>query len=352
MSDSKFWDQKKVLITGHTGFKGAWLTLWLADKGAHICGVALEPEDDPALFNQFGLQTRIDHRIGDIRSPGLLEELVAEVQPQVVFHMAAQSLVRRSYKDPLSTWGTNVMGSANLLHALMQIDKICAVVSVTTDKVYQNREWVYAYRETDRLGGHDPYSASKAANELLASSWRDALLEGTGVRLATARAGNVIGGGDWAEDRILPDMMRAAANGDTVAIRNPASVRPWQHVLEPLQGYMTLAQQLYLSDQSSLQSAFNFGPNASAQRSVGELVAEVREHWFVDVNQPEQIDAPHEAKLLSLAIEKAQAELNWHPRWTFETAVEQTVHWYREVNSDADPVALAREQIAAYEACL
>lgn len=349
MVTSDFWAGKRVLITGHTGFKGAWLSLWLAQKGAQLCGISLAPDSTPNLAEQFDLALRMEHHIGDIRTQGLLDSIVATFKPDIVFHLAAQSLVRRSYEDPLGTWATNIMGSAHLLHALRTLENPCAVVSVTTDKVYRNLEWVHPYRETDELGGHDPYSASKAANELLAASWRASFLQGTSTRLATARAGNVIGGGDWAEDRIIPDLMRAAISGDALNIRNPASVRPWQHVLEPLHGYMMLAQALYTSEEQAFQSPFNFGPEISGQRNVGDLVEQANRHWSVACKMPEQLGQPHEANLLALTIDKARSVLDWHPRWDFDTAVAQTVHWYRDVHQGADPAALSARQIESYE---
>lgn len=349
---TEFWRGKRVLITGHTGFKGAWLSLWLAGRGANLCGFSLAPKMLPNLVEQFCLPTFMEHIIGDICEPGALKATVKTFQPNIVFHLAAQSLVRQSYSDPLETWSTNVMGSAHMLDALSQVSGPCAVVSVTTDKVYRNNEWVHPYRETDKLGGHDPYSASKAANEILVDSWRESFLRDRSIRLATARAGNVIGGGDWAADRIIPDMMRAVAQGTTVDIRNPVSVRPWQHVLESLNGYMVLAEALYCSPKLEFQSAFNFGPEASAQRSVGSLVTEVGRHWSMKTSVPNLTGQPHEARLLALTIDKARAVLGWHPKWTFEQAVEHTVCWYRDVHEGADPIDRSKAQIAQFEASI
>ncbi len=370
--DAGFWAGKRVLVTGHTGFKGAWLAAWLLADGAQLMGLSLAPEAGPSLYEQTGLRHRMDETIGDMRDPAVPAQLVDRFRPDVVFHLAAQSLVRRSYRDPLGTWNTNVMGSANLLAAVSALDHPCAVVFVTTDKVYENLEWVHPYRENDRLGGKDPYAASKAANELLVSSWRTSFLGGGGggVRVATARAGNVIGGGDWAEDRIIPDLVRARQSNHPLAnhplanhplanhpqanhplqIRNPHATRPWQHVLEPLSGYRLLAQRLYLEDDLALQSAFNFGPDSSGQRSVLALLTAAEAHWpggWEDVGARGQ---PHEASLLALTIDKARHVLGWSPRWGFETAVAHTMQWYRAAFQGADCARLVADQIAQYEA--
>jgi CDP-glucose 4,6-dehydratase len=252
------WRGRRVLITGHTGFKGSWLSHWLLRRGAEVFGLSLAPDTTPALFDQLGLASRLDHQIGDIRTPGLVAARVAEVQPDAIFHLAAQPLVLRSYADPVETWSTNVMGTLHVLEAARAHDRPCALVVITTDKVYENREWPHPYREPDRLGGHDPYSASKAATELVVASHARAFLQGGPVRLASARAGNVIGGGDWAENRILPDLARALAAGRPLALRNPGAIRPWQHVLDPLAGYMMLAERMLAG--APVPDAVNFGP--------------------------------------------------------------------------------------------
>lgn len=343
-----FWAGRRVLVTGHTGFKGSWLCELLLARGAAVSGLALEPETRPALFAQLGLARRMDHVIGDIRDPALVAARMREVRPEVVLHLAAQPLVRRSYREPLETWATNVMGTAHVLEAIRALDLPCSVVVVTTDKVYENREWEHPYRETDPLGGHDPYSASKAGTELVASSWRLAFLAQQGVRLATARAGNVIGGGDWSEDRILPDLARAFGAGRPLSVRNRHAVRPWQHVLDPLEGYLVLAERLALGDGAAVADGFNFGPEAVDQRSVGQLVQEACRHWpgqWTDATDPE---APHEAGRLSLSIERARSVLGWQPRWDFARAVAETVGWYRDVAAGADPAGLVRRQIAEF----
>ena len=340
-----FWVGKRVLVTGHTGFKGAWACEMLLARGAQVWGLALPPKG-VSLFNQLSLAGRIDHRVCDLRDAAAVAMRVAEAQPEFVLHLGAQSLVQESYRQPVETWATHVLGSVHLLAALSGLGRPLAVVMVTTDKVYENREWVHGYRETDRLGGHDPYSASKAALELAVDSWRKSF---PGLRLATARAGNVIGGGDWAENRILPDLARAFAAGRPLALRNPASTRPFQHVLEPLAGYLLLAERLAGGD-PRWQGAFNFGPEAGDIRSVLQLVQEAARVWpggWVDASDP---TALHEAGQLALTIDKARAELGWSPRWGFSRGLAETVRWYRALHEGADPLALTRAQIATHEA--
>lgn len=341
-----FWAGKRVLLTGHTGFKGSWLALWLSSLGARVSGYALEPDTTPSLFEQLNLHNEIDHCIGDIRDLAVLQRRVTQVRPDVVFHMAAQPLVRRAYAEPVLTWQTNVMGTVHLLDALRDADHSCAVVIVTTDKVYENREWLHAYRETDRLGGHDPYSSSKAACELAVDSWRNSFFRSDSpVRIATARAGNVIGGGDWAQDRIVPDLARALAAGRPLVLRNPDSVRPWQHVLDPLSGYMQLAERLFTSDDPQYQSAFNFGPDASGARTVRDLVDLAFTAWPGTVEAPPAGPAHHEAQLLTLANTKAGTVLGWAPTWSFETTVWATVAWYRKANAGNDVRSLANADV-------
>jgi len=362
MLDPVFWRGRRVLITGHTGFKGSWLTLWLRSLGAEVWGYALAPEPGRALFTDLGLDQATGHaewghlhqRLGDVCDLEALSRCVQEAQPQVVIHLAAQPLVRRSYRDPLGTWATNVEGSLNLLEALKPLQHTCGVVMVTTDKVYANREWDYGYRENDRLGGHDPYSASKAAAELAIASWRASFC-GAGAHqtphlaIATARAGNVVGGGDWAEERIVPDAMRSLAAGDPIPVRRPEATRPWQHVLEPLGGYLLLAERLSTAAQA-YASAFNFGPPLEANRSVRDLVEAALGHWpgsWQDLSDP---TAPHEAGRLHLQIDKAHHLLGWKPRWPFATTVERTVGWYRAVQEGDCPLACCLADLKAYEA--
>ena len=347
----QFWCGKRVLLTGHTGFKGSWLLLWLLELGAEVWGYALEAEPKPNLFRE--LQPELlanprytkrfhDHQ-ADLAEANALSALVERCQPDVVLHLAAQPLVRESYRDPLGTWRTNVMGSLHLLEPLKQLQHPCAVVMVTTDKVYENREWEHGYRETDRLGGHDPYSASKAGAELAVQSWRASFCgpaphQTPQLRIATARAGNVIGGGDWAIDRIVPDAMRALAAQKPVVLRNPKATRPWQHVLEPLGGYLLLAQQLLTATTPPCE-AFNFGPPLSSNRPVLELVEAMLSHWPGRWEAAPQAQAPHEAGLLHLQVDKAHHQLGWRPRWDIDTTVARTVDWYRQVHAGAEALA-------------
>ena len=344
-----FWQGRRVLITGQTGFKGAWLAHWLTLRGARVFGLALAPDTDPALFTQLDLANRIDHRLGDIRDAAVVARAVDHAAPEVVFHLAAQPLVRRSYRDPVDTFATNVMGTVHVLDALRGATSPVQAVMITTDKVYHNREWVHAYRETDRLGGHDPYSASKAACEIAIESYRKSFLAGSPVKIAVARAGNVIGGGDRAEDRILPDIIRAAMTGQPLLLRNPHALRPWQHVLDPLAGYLHLAEAL-ATGQPGAEEAFNFGPDAADQRRVGDLLTEAQRHWPLDWVDGSDPAAVHEAGLLALSTDKARAVLGWRPRWDFATSVARTVAWYRAVDQQgASALARTSADIAAFE---
>ena len=355
-----FWAGRRVLLTGHTGFKGSWLALWLSELGAQVTGVGLEPDTSPHLFNQLQLEKRLHrHHLADIRDAQALAVIAESAQPEVVLHLAAQPLVRRSYRDPLGTWATNVQGSLHLLEALRPLNHPCAVVMVTTDKVYANREWNFGYRESDRLGGHDPYSASKAAAELAIASWRasfcgDSAHQTPQLAIATARAGNVIGGGDWAEERIVPDAMRALAANETIPVRRPHATRPWQHVLEPLGGYLLLAEKLSAginnaAKPNAYEGAFNFGPNLEANRSVSALVEEALKHWpgsWRDLSVPGDL---HEAGQLHLQIDKAHHQLGWQPAWAFPTAVERTVGWYRAVHEGSSALDCCLSDLVFYQ---
>ncbi len=355
----EFWKGRRVLVTGHTGFKGSWLGLWLSELGAQITGVGLEPNTNPNLFGQLQLNKRIDqHHIADIQNVDAVCEIIKASQPEVVFHLAAQPLVRRSYQDPLGTWSTNVQGSLNILEGLKALQHHCAVVMITTDKVYENKEWVYGYRETDRLGGHDPYSASKAAAELAIASWRSSFCgqlahQTPFLAVATARAGNVIGGGDWAEDRIIPDAITALSSSKPVELRNPQATRPWQHVLEPLGGYLRLAERLAhkkskSDDNNQICSAFNFGPKPEANRTVQQLIEECLKHWQGNWVDQSDVEAPHEAGKLNLQVEKAKFFLNWEPQWSFEETIERTILWYKEVSEHSDPYTACLKNIKQY----
>lgn len=348
---------KRVLLTGHTGFKGAWLAEWLLGLGASVTGLALPPATEPALFTQLGLANRLDHRIGDIRDLATVQKVVAECQPEYVFHLAAQALVRLSYEQPVETYATNVLGTAHVLEAVRLAKKPCTVVAITTDKCYENREWVHSYREEDAMGGYDPYSSSKGAAELVISAYRRSFFSAGGgpdIRLASARAGNVIGGGDWATDRIVPDCIRALQRGEAIPVRNKVATRPWQHVLEPLSGYLWLGAQLGADARaaaSPLASAFNFGPALTSNRTVAALVQEVLNHWpgrWEDRSDPHAV---HEAKLLNLATDKAFHFLRWQPAWAFEPTIGQTVGWYREqLENQRDACTLTVRQISEYSA--
>ncbi|MCP9808662.1 CDP-glucose 4,6-dehydratase [Cyanobium sp. HWJ4-Hawea] len=355
--NADFWRGKRVLLTGHTGFKGSWLALWLTQLGAEAHGLALTPDTTPSLFDQLDLAPRLaGHHLLDLADAAGLAAIAAEVQPEVVLHLAAQPLVRRSYADPLGTWATNVQGSLHLLEALKPLQQPCAVVMVTTDKVYANQEWDYGYREDDRLGGHDPYSASKAAAEIAIASWRasfcgDGSHQTPHLAIATARAGNVIGGGDWSADRIVPDAMRALAAGEPIALRNPQATRPWQHVLEPLGGYLFLAEKLATAHgpANSFASAFNFGPALEANRSVQALIEEALQHWHGSWRDLSDPSAPHESGRLHLQIDKAHHQLGWRPRWPFAATVARTVNWYRAVQEGASPLECCLDDLTCYQ---
>ena len=343
---------KRVLVTGHTGFKGSWLCEWLLALGAEVTGLALPPPTDPALFDQLGLAGRLRHRLGDIRDLPTVRAAVDDARPDFIFHLAAQPLVRLSYEQPVETYATNVQGTVHLLEAIRCAGRACAVVAVTTDKCYENKGDGGAFGEDDPLGGHDPYSSSKAAAELVVKAYRLSYFSGPGcrIRLASARAGNVIGGGDWAADRIVPDCIRALRAGAAIPVRNKVSTRPWQHVLEPLGGYLWLGAGLAREGGAGLATAFNFGPRKAANRTVGDLVGEILRHWpgrWEDRSAP---SAVHEARLLGLATGKARSLLGWQAVWDFDRTVEKTVQWYRRVGeSPASAAELTRTQISSYE---
>jgi CDP-glucose 4,6-dehydratase len=335
---------RKVLVTGHTGFKGSWLALWLSELGAEVTGLALAPDTNPNHWDMLGLNIT-DHRC-DVQDSATVQQVLSNSQPEIVFHLAAQPLVRRSYREPLLTWSTNVMGTANLLDACRQALSVRAIIVVTSDKCYENQEWPWGYRETDRLGGHDPYSASKAASEMVVTSYRHAYFHTPHAPLlASARAGNVIGGGDWSEDRLIPDLMRAVAQKTSLVIRSPNATRPWQHVLESLSGYLLLGQRL-LDDQKDCAEGWNFGPNAEGNRSVAEVLAEMQTHWLKLSWQTSTQSQPHEANLLYLDSAKAKSRLGWKPVWSLPDAVRATADWYRAYLDRGE--VISRHQLAAY----
>jgi CDP-glucose 4,6-dehydratase len=348
----KTWKGQRVLVTGHTGFKGAWLCSWLLMDGAHVAGLSLPPEAGRAsLFEDLSLGRRMESTLGDIRDLATVEAAIAAAQPTVVFHLAAQALVRRSYADPVGTFATNVMGTVHVLEAARRCPSVKAFVCVTTDKVYENREWLWGYREIDPLGGKDPYSASKAAAELAAGAYMQTLLGPDGMRMATARGGNVVGGGDWSEDRLVPDLIRSAAAGQSLVLRNPQAVRPWQHVLELVRGYLVLADRLLDGEGTG---SWNFGPTQDNEVEVGVLVEALRRRWGEGAPQVLIEPSPlHEAGYLKLDIAKAEAGLGWKPLLDFADTIGLTADWYRAYLADPSRArALVEQQIGAYRARL
>ncbi len=344
-----FWRGKRVLLTGHTGFKGAWMALWLNRLGAQVTGVSLAPQTTPNLFSLAGVQTITDSHFCDIRDSITLATLINKAQPEIVFHLAAQALVHASYRNPLMTFATNVQGTVNVLDALRPLDSVRAVVAITTDKVYKNLEQPYPYRETDALGGHDPYSASKAAAEIVIASYRDSYLNNKDIAVASARAGNVIGGGDWSADRLIPDAIRAWSTMQPLQIRRPQAIRPWQHVLEPVAGYIKLAEQLW--QQPTVAGAYNFGPQTHEAATVREVVELAQGAYGMgQVSWGDGTEGLHEASWLALEIAKARTVLGVQPRWSLVDSVQRTIHWYRLQHEGADARALCEADISAYEA--
>lgn len=347
---------KKVFVTGHTGFKGSWLTQWLLSLGAEIYGYALSPSTAPSLYNQLEAEKELESTIEDIRNFKKLKQRLKEIQPDIIFHLAAQALVRDSYESPLETLEINVNGTANLLEAIRQLELETTVVVITSDKCYDNKEWIFGYRENDALGGFDPYSASKGAAEIVVSSWRNSFFHPDKygehkVKLASARAGNVIGGGDWSKDRILPDCIRALMLKKTIEVRNPLATRPWQHVLESLGGYLLLGSKMMNARNDELSkycTAFNFGPYSYSNKTVETLVNEVLLHWKGSWKYNKE-KAVHEAFLLNLNIDKATQILNWNPVWDFSTTIEKTIEWYKFSIENPDGIKeFTARQIESY----
>lgn len=348
-AQASFWHGKTVLLTGHTGFKGSWLAIWLKQLGANVVGVALAPNSTPNLFSEASTALGLDSRLLDIRDCDALARQVKQINPDVVFHLAAQALVREGYASPVATYATNVMGTVNLLDALRHCSRVRTIVAVTTDKVYHNREWPHPYRESDALGGHDPYSASKAACEMAIKSYRSSFFAARNVALSSARAGNVIGGGDWSADRLLPDATRAWADGLPVNIRRPSAVRPWQHVLEPLHAYLTLARRTW--QQPELAGAYNFGPQLQDTVSVRQVMQLAQPLWpGAQLSFDEAPTGPHEAGMLSLDASKANAILGITPRWGLPEAVSRTISWYADHCQGANAVSLCERDLLAFGA--
>ncbi len=365
---NKFWEGRKVLVTGHTGFKGSWLSLWLMMKGAEVWGYSLLPLKEKSLFNSLQLFNKntkysgiINSHIGDINDSESLKSCIEASQPDIVFHLAAQPLVRESYLDPLGTWKTNLLGTIQLLENLKQLDKYCSVVVITTDKVYKNHESKSGYRESDELGGHDPYSASKAATELAVDSWRSSFIgfkphQTNHLSICTARAGNVIGGGDWAKDRVIPDAVKAISLSKSISIRNPKAIRPWQHVLDPLNGYLLLAENLHKNlihfkgKKNFNCSALNFGPGISSKKTVKELIESFLKYWEGDWVDKSDKTEPHETSSLYLISDKAKQIMGWEAQWNFEKSVERTATWYRKFDQGNMALDCCLEDIYMFEA--
>jgi len=341
-----------VLLTGHTGFKGSWLALWLSTLGARVTGFSSGVPTQPSLYELARVGEGIENILGDVRDFRALSAAFTAARPEVVIHMAAQSLVRRSFSEPRLTYEVNVMGTVNLLDAACRDGDVRVVVNVTSDKCYENREWEWAYREHEPMGGHDPYSSSKGCSELVTDAFRRSFCASDDApRLASARAGNVIGGGDWAQDRLVPDLMRAALDGRRLRVRNPDAVRPWQHVLNPLCGYLVLAQALWSSQE--LAGGWNFGPADEDARSVGWIVRRIAALWPGELSLVEDVSssgsAPHEARYLKLDSSRARSRLGWYPRWNLEEGLDETISWYRALGAGEDVSALTAAQIEAYE---
>jgi len=341
-----FWQNKKVFITGHTGFKGSWLSLWLSSLGAKVTGYALAPATNPALFELAKVRAFVDSQFGDICDYQTMCEKMVQADPDIVIHMAAQALVRDSYESPLATYQSNVIGTANVLESVRKCSKVKAVVIVTTDKCYENKEWYWGYRENEALGGYDPYSSSKACAEIVTAAYRQSFLKSAGISVATVRAGNVIGGGDWAKDRLIPDCLRAIEKGETIIIRNPKAIRPWQHVLEPLHGYLMLAEKLYKEGNDWSQS-WNFGPNDQSVVSVGKLVGKIATK-LGGTYEIQQNDTFHEAMYLKLDCSKAKMKLGWTPILSMEETLDYIADWFYAYLKKEDMQQFSLQQIKQY----
>jgi CDP-glucose 4,6-dehydratase len=348
----KFWHGKNVLVTGHTGFKGSWLSIWLQSLGANLIGFSLEPPTQPNLFDITQISTRMKSIIGDIRNFELLEIILRKYQPEIIIHMAAQPLVNFSYQEPLITYSTNVIGTINLLEAARFTDSVKVIVNVTSDKCYQNQELDRGYHEEDNLGGYDPYSSSKACSELVTQAYSYSYLKNRGVNIATARAGNVIGGGDWGKDRLVPDVVNACIKKQNISLRYPNALRPWQHVLEPLNGYLTLAKQLYESSPSFMQ-AWNFGPNEDQDKTVSWLTDTVIKYWGSEIKWIQNTSGlKHETNFLRLNSTKAKQSMGWKSQWNIETALAKTVEWYQSYFKEENMKNITLAQIDEFQKTL
>jgi CDP-glucose 4,6-dehydratase len=345
-----FWKGKRVFLTGHTGFKGGWTVLWLHKLGAIVKGYALEPNTSPSLFEIANISDGIESEFGDIRDLDQLKKSLCNFSPDIVIHMAAQPLVRLSYQDPVGTYQTNVIGTVNLFESVRNCKSVKAVVNVTTDKCYENNEWLWGYRENEPMGGHDPYSSSKGCSELVTSAYRKSYFSNLGsAKIASARAGNVIGGGDWAEDRLIPDILKSFINNKPVEVRNPSATRPWQHVLEPISGYLTLAEQLYIEG-DKFAEAWNFGPEDNDVKSVKYIIEYLVQEWGSGVCwAQDKSEQPHEAQLLKLDISKAKNHLQWFPKWDIHSALDSIIEWNKEWLKGEDMKAISLKQIHKFE---
>ena len=355
--DPALWKKRRVLLTGHTGFKGSWMALWLSQMGAEVCGYSLAPETEPSLFVEARVEAKIaKHILGDIRNGAEVQKAMTDFAPEVVFHMAAQPLVRLSYADPITTYDTNVLGTARLLEAVRKVKSVRAVVVITTDKVYSNPETNQPFVESDPLGGFDPYSSSKACAEIATNAWRNSFFSPSlhkdhGVGISTARAGNVIGGGDWSGDRLIPDLVRGFLSGKPVPIRSPHAIRPWQHVLESLQGYLLLAEKLLGPQAAEFSRAFNFGPGEEDAQPVDWIATRLVDTWGDNASwYLDKSPQPHEASYLRLDASRAQRELSWQPRLPLPQALDSLVHWYKAHAAGEDMQAFTLDQIAKYQA--
>lgn len=352
--NTEFWKGRRVFLTGHTGFKGSWLSLWLQELGAELTGFALPPSTSPSLFEQAKVSDGMTSIIGDIRNLSALRDAMLAAKPEIVIHMAAQPLVRRSYAEPVETYSTNVMGVVNLMEAVRSCEAARSVINVTTDKCYENREWEWGYRENEPMGGFDPYSSSKGCAELITAAYRSSYFNPEGyaehrVAVSTARAGNVIGGGDWAEDRLIPDILAAFATDKQVLIRNPHAIRPWQHVLEPLRGYLMLAERMYIAG-ADFSQAWNFGPNDDDAKEVAWIVDRIASIWGPNAAWAlDKRDHPHEAGYLKLDISKARNRLGWHPLLNLGTSLEYIIGWHKGIGDGASPRDQTLQQIRQYQ---